>query len=367
MRFATLSLFNLKKMEIYKKDTKGKIRSLDIYNEGEYLFQVSGLLDGKKVTNVKTCKGKNIGRSNETTPRYQAELEAASKVTEKLKQGYFDTIEQAENEVVVLPMLAKDYKKESKKVNWGLPVYAQPKLDGMRSIGVADDTFLSRTGSVIETVKHLNEELNILRGFLGAIPDGELYAHGISFQENMKLIKKYRPGATEKVHYHVYDMVSQDSFKMRNKAIDGAFALYPFEFIHRVSTTRVYEEADMQDLHSEFLKQGYEGTIIRYGEEGYKVNGRSSNLLKYKDFKDMPAVIIDILPSEARPEQGVLLCSISSDRQFKASLKCSHKEREEILTNKDKYIGQVAEIRYFEETDSGIPRFPVCVGFRLDK
>jgi hypothetical protein len=48
-------------------------------------------------------------------------------------------------------------------------------------------------------------------------------------------------------------------------------------------------------------------------------------------------------------------------------MKFSHEERELILTNKHEYIGQVAEIRFFEYSEEGIPRFPVCVGFRLDK
>jgi len=48
-------------------------------------------------------------------------------------------------------------------------------------------------------------------------------------------------------------------------------------------------------------------------------------------------------------------------------MKFSHEAREEILRNKHMYIGMMAEIRFFEYTDSGLPRFPVCVGFRLDK
>ena len=42
-------------------------------------------------------------------------------------------------------------------------------------------------------------------------------------------------------------------------------------------------------------------------------------------------------------------------------------ERQQILIDKADYIGQTAEIRFFEYTDDGLPRFPVCVGFRLDK
>ena len=45
----------------------------------------------------------------------------------------------------------------------------------------------------------------------------------------------------------------------------------------------------------------------------------------------------------------------------------SHKDREELLANANKYIGQTAEVRFFEWTDDGFPRFPICVWFRLDK
>ena len=47
-------------------------------------------------------------------------------------------------------------------------------------------------------------------------------------------------------------------------------------------------------------------------------------------------------------------------------MKFSYKEREEILKNKKDYIGRTAEIRFFEYTDDGLPRFPVCYGFRND-
>ena len=69
---------------------------------------------------------------------------------------------------------------------------------------------------------------------------------------------------------------------------------------------------------------------------------------------------------EARPSQGKLICKFPGG-QFTANLKFSHKVREDILKNKNQYIGKTAEVRFFEYTDDGLPRFPVCVGFRLDK
>ena len=48
-------------------------------------------------------------------------------------------------------------------------------------------------------------------------------------------------------------------------------------------------------------------------------------------------------------------------------MKFSHADRMAILADKDHYIGMMAEVRFFEFSDGGTPRFPVCVRFRLDK
>lgn len=72
-------------------------------------------------------------------------------------------------------------------------------------------------------------------------------------------------------------------------------------------------------------------------------------------------------PSEKRPTQGIFICKLEDGRTFGTGMKFSFEEREEILNNKTNYIGKTAEIRFFEYTDEGLPRFPVCVGLRLDK
>ena len=118
----------------------------------------------------------------------------------------------------------------------------------------------------------------------------------------------------------------------------------------------------MKKFHSQAVSDGYEGSMVRWGDDVYKVNGRSSYLLKYKDFLDTTATIINIIPAEQRPEWGVPVFD-----GFKAGVKLSHEERVELLQNKDEYIGKTAELRYFELTDDGKPRFGVMVGIRLDK
>lgn len=351
-------------MILYRKDSKGKTRSLEIKAEDGRLYQISGLLDGAKVTHEKECKPKNIGKSNQTSSQKQAELEAKALIDKKLSEGYFKTIEECKSEKVILPMLAKDYKKEFHKIDWN-NCYCQPKLDGMRAISLKDNNLISRKNKEIDTLSHLNEEINKLRKLGIEISDGEVYAHGVSFQDNMKLIKKYRPGETEKVCYHIYDYIDRKynkSFQQRTSDIHSAFAKMYFNNLKLVPTYQVTSEKEMLEYHKQFLSEGYEGTIIRWGDEPYKINGRSSNLLKYKDFKDMDAEVIDIIPMDAYPEQGVVVC-----KGFKATPKMSHIEKEELLANKSKYIGKIANIRYFEETDEGLPRFPICIGFYEDR
>jgi DNA ligase-1 len=349
---------------IYKKDSSGNIRYLSISTEGNLIVQESGIVGtNSPVFNRSACEAKNVGKANSTTPAEQAVLEANSKITEKMRLGYFDSIQEAQEKGgkdFLLPMLAKDYKKELKKVTY--PCYVQPKLDGMRSLATEDDGFMSRTGKAIDTLGHI-----VLADLEDTILDGELYAHGVSFQENMKLIKKYRPYLTEQVKYHVYDMVIDAPFHDRHTMLLALVERMQNPNIRVVPTYIVNTEAEMKEYHAQFVSQGYEGTMIRHSHEGYTVNKRSSQLLKYKDFIDEVYTVNEVWPSEARPDQGVIECVTSEGITFTCGMKFSHFDRKMILTMKEEYIGQKAEIRFFEYTDGGLPRFPVCVGFRLDK
>ena len=101
---------------IYKIDTSGKVRFLRVYNQGAELIQESGVMGGAVVPHKRTCSPKNVGRSNETTAEQQAIKEGQSIITNKLKGNY--TKDPSGKSNVVLPMLAKSYDKESKKVDW---------------------------------------------------------------------------------------------------------------------------------------------------------------------------------------------------------------------------------------------------------
>ena len=342
---------------LYKKDSKGKLRILSIETDHGDLIQTSGLFDGKKVEHRKTCKPKNVGKSNETTSQEQAVIEAEAIVVKKLREGYFKSPERATEESILLPMLAKSFDKEKGKVHY--PCYVQPKLDGMRCLKIGK-SMRSRKNVDIDTMGHISSQETGM-----GVLDGELYAHGLSFQENMKLIKKQRKSSV-KVKFHVYDFVSDKPFSERLELLKEA-VIKAEDHIKLVPTYLISDEEQLKEYHQRFIEEGYEGTMVRWGEEGYKINGRSSNLLKYKDFQDITCEVIDIVPNDADPNQSTVVCKLEDGQSFKCGMKFSHSEREEILINKKEYIGQTAEIRFFELSDTGIPRFPVCYGFRLDK
>jgi DNA ligase-1 len=349
--------------ELFKKDSKGRLRFLHIDTDMDTIVQVSGLINGKHVTNVSQCEPKNVGRSNETSAIEQAEIEATAKYNKKLKEGYFKTPEEAENNVVVLPMLAKVFEKEERKVTY--PCYAQPKLDGMRGLGDCKNaTLTSRSGNKIETLNHITSQLP----YMVVVLDGELYAHGETFQENMRMIKKYRSGKTENVKYHVYDIVMEAPFKDRLNILKSLCLKHP-EVLEYVPTTIIGSKEELMAFHAYNISEGYEGTIVRHGDDGYKLNGRSSSLLKLKDFEDMTLTLMDVIPSEKRPTHGkpIFFWEGAENNRLGAGISLSHAEAEDLLANKHLHIGKACELRFFEYSDTGVPRHPVMYGFRLDK
>lgn len=349
---------------LFKLDSRGKIRVIEFWCEGNAFKQNSGVLDGKLVPNIKICKGKNIGKANETSGEEQAILEMESKIREKLQEDYFESVEEATTNSVMLPMLAKKYNDEKHKVTWE-NCYIQPKLDGQRCLAICNNgevQLISRDGIDIQkkhgSMQHIISELSKIKE--NAILDGELYVHGETFQDVMRGIKKLSDKSL-KISYHVYDTVSDKPF--RNRTIRSY--IKDLNHVKEVSTYAIANEKDLKTFHDGFISEGYEGSIIRWGESGYKINGRSDSLLKYKDFTDDDFLIVDVIPAENRPEWGMIVCK-KEGNLFSATPKMSHDDKKDILINKNDYIGKTAIITYFGVSENDIPRFPIFKGCRLD-
>jgi ATP-dependent DNA ligase len=129
----------------------------------------------------------------------------------------------------------------------------------------------------------------------------------------------------------------------------------------------VLSESNIEILRSVYVDEGYEGAMVRWGNAPYKTNGRSDNLLKLKIMEDLALVIQDIVPNEADPTQGTPIVHLEDGTIVRCNVKGSHEERRHLLSHKQEYIGQKAEVRFFGYTDDGSLRHPTYYGIRHDK
>ena len=361
--------------KLYHQTKNGTMHQWTIWTEGADIVTEYGQIDGKMQVARKTAIGKNIGKSNETTPEEQAVLEATAMHKNRLDRKYRRTIEEAEKEVF-LPMLAGSFDKRKNKVDY--PVDVQPKLDGCRCMAYWNGgkvELISRNGKQWENCDH------IIRDLENCLPhdwvlDGELYIHGKSFQEITKLVKKWRP-ESEEVMFHVYDIPRTGNRSEENLSDwDGRMLelekfygmLYEGKStsVTTVTTYQADTEEVVYELQSQFLEDGYEGAIVREYDGMYRFGHRSNKLLKVKNFMDDEYEIIGYTTGVGKFEGCIVwICTTEDGTEFKVVPQGTMEERKELYEQAEQYIGELLKVKFFELTDDNVPRFPVGLGFRL--
>ena len=266
------------------------------------------------------------------------------------------------------PMLA--HKFDDKRVDWSLPVYIQPKLDGVRCLFTKDGAF-SRTGKEFMNVSHVRTTLlPFFNQHPDVILDGELYNHELKrdFEKIISLVRKQKPTADDRleaqklVQFHVYDYfdgVIYDSYKTRMQMLVTS-DIYN-RHIKYVPAKLVDSYNYARELHAEFLDQGYEGSIIRL--DGLYKHGRSYDLMKFKDFSDAEATIIGYEEGKGKRTNTVGKFLMIDDEGVEFGCPpgkgYNYKDLSNMLLNISDYIGQRATFTYFQRTKAGSYRHPL--------
>jgi len=356
---------------LYHQGKTGAVVSWNLWTEDDTIYTEWGQIDGKKQLTSKKVTGKNIGRANETTPEEQAVLEATSMHTNKLERKYSLSIEAAKKPVF-LPMLAHDYRKQKKKPAFSLD--CQPKIDGCRCLAHwSEDTveLLSRSGKVY-SLPHISKELETILP-ANRVFDGELYIHNSTLQQINRLVKKYRPGDTEKLEYWVYDTFSsitiQQPWLVRKTWLDLIFKdIKPKSKIKKLECTTVNNEEELEETLAKHLETGYEGSILRTLSGLYLLGHRSRDLLKVKPFYDAEYSVIGFKDGIGRYEGcAIFKCVTEEGKEFDVNPKGTLEEKKAYFTNGESYIGRKLTVQYNDLTEDNIPQFPVGLGFRLDQ
>ena len=433
---------------LWHEDSTGRRRIWKIRVEGATIITSTGLQDGKKIDTSKIIVGKNIGKSNETTPEEQAIMEAAAKWIKQRKKGYAEidneninkdnknnekkTKPTDKNDVDVAtrniyPMLAckwngipktkkrKTPLKKTKTTTITTPTaatstpieyYGQPKLDGVRCLVYINSETgklekKSRNNIDILTMSHMDPEWLMLLKQLGpgAVLDGEIYEHGKNFQQIMSLVLK--SNGKDRLQHHIYDwipftltssiavsssvspvinltklvskqVVASIQFKDRIARLQQIFDAYggALRWIKLVETASIpaIEEA-IEIKYADYLEQKYEGMMLRTANSLYEPKKRSKHLSKLKKFEDSEFIIIDAFEATGN-QKGCVVWRVQDPADenivFNVVPKGTFAEKRQWFLDHTKYKDKFLKIRFQGRTEEGIPRIPVCIGFRAE-
>ena len=279
------------------------------------------------------------------------------------------------------PMLA--YPVSDKPINYDEKVFMQPKLDGVRCVIQFDNDpnadykgrihkrvkAYSRTGKEWKNIDHIL--FNLYPWFClnpNVILDGELYNHGLKddFEKIISLVRKTKPtqedrlDAAQYTEFHCYDIIDETkTFEERNKFI--VQNVLRNHTIKHVETLKVHDDEDAKYMHKQYLKQGYEGSILRTNDM-YKC-GRSWSLRKFKDFSDAEATITGFVEGKGKRKGtlGKFLMRDADGIEFGCppGKGYNYKDLSNLLHRAKYYIGATATFTYFERTKAGSYRHPL--------
>ena len=350
---------------LYGLDKKGGYKVWRIWTDGDQLLIEHGKEHGKQQLKIETVKGKNIGRSNETTAEEQAVLEAQSRVNRQLDKGYRKD-KDGLGVLPLLPMLAHDYLKQGHRIEY--PCFASPKLDGVRCLAIrtSDGVTLKSRGGKNYSVEHIQDQLKDMM-FVGEVWDGELYIHGMYLEDIVSAVKKPNSN-TPNLKFVVFDVVEQGNpFCNRVEGVQALCETYSgcpdtkyVEFLHYI---KVEDEEDMKALHKTYVLDGYEGVMLRNYHGLYESGKRSADLQKYKEFSDEEFLIVGI--EQDRNGNGVFVVTDPLANDTFTVCYGDFEERKKQLNNPEEYVGKWLTVKYQTRyKDSKLPQFPTGVWIR---
>ena len=367
--------------KLYKLDADGNLRVwwVEILEEDGkgFLTTSHGLHGGSIVTTEpQLVMPTNVSRSNERNSIDQAHFEFDSLIRDKLSRGRYTTDPTG---VLVAPTpkptLAKEYKKYQSSV-WDSDgiVCQQPKLDGIRCLATRDGLF-TRQGKSIVSCPHLLEEVGLVLDALpdGVFLDGELYNHDLkaNFQKITSLVRKQNPTKesleeTEKwVEYHMYDVSGENRFWERWASFVMAIDHLNLKHLKVVPCACPTTPSECDENHISYLQQGYEGSIIRWGDEPYEEK-RSKYLLKRKEFDSEEFPVVRIEEGKGDWQGAVKRFTLSRDgKSFSAGVRGERTVLTEMWKNQE--TPDWATVRFFGRSLDGIPRFPVVTDWGMNE
>ena len=279
-------------------------------------------------------------------------------------------------------MLASSEQADIMSINY--PTLVEPKLDGFRTLVLPymqPYSLYSRSGLQIQN-KRLIEHFKALQNISEYVLDGELYHHTIGFQELSSILNSEDKKVPKDLKYVIYDIIPvedwlkedcklqyKDRLKLLREIVTSRIADHMK--IVDIACDEVYSSKELVEIYKNYLHNGYEGIMIKKPTGLYqwkRVANKSEVMLKYKPFKSADLEVISIYAGEGNFTglAGGINCEFNSVPVAVGS-GFDLVTRKAMADQPSKFIGKVAEIKYFEETEEGSLRFPTFMRWREDK
>lgn len=370
--------------ELFKRSSTGKVQTWAIHTDGNKFYTVEGVVGGKLTTSKPTvCKGKNLGKANETTPAEQAELEAEAKWKKKQKKGYTPDIKKIDSVSFKAPMKGDKYFERREEVQF--PAIVQDKLNGVRGQNEAERAY-STGGETFRTVPHIRDALApIYKAYPNAFLDGEwwnfkLRTHLNRLVELVSVALEPTPEilaeSAKIVELHLFDgfgfdgITPETPFIQRHAALKKLLARFAPKGVFLVDYQMVANEAEFFKLMEDNKKRKGEGLMLRWGDCPYK-HGRSKYLLKCKHWEDSEFELVDIEEGKGNwagyAKRMILKLPKPSKRgetTVKSNILGNRAYLKKLLDNRKNLIGQQVTCRYQGWSEYGVPQLPWVIVVR---
>jgi len=254
---------------------------------------------------------------------------------------------------------------EDRLAKWQPPYIVQPKYDGVRcrAIPIAGASgesclLLSSEENIIYSVPHLN---HIIGGLgLKAELDGELYCHGMSFEEIISITSRtinLHPDY-QRIQFHCFDIVNNQPQMKRSLIIENLRGINPHLVISPFWLCTDLD--DVKRTYDKVISLGYEGIIVRHQMAPYEIK-RSLYVMKFKPKKFDTYKIVgwnEEISKDGTPKGriGSLIMASQTGDEFAVSAGLDDNKKAELWIVREQLAGREAIVHYQHLTNRKIPK-----------
>lgn len=250
-------------------------------------------------------------------------------------------------------MLPQVYSEQVDVVGWLM----SEKLDGVRGYWNGRQ-LLSKNGNLFYPPAEFTRDL----------PDfpleGELWGGRGSFEQTVANVRKQQPhNGWLQLKFAIFDVPqAPGGFTERIAKAEVWFANHSTAYAFIIPQIPVRDQSHLQQELQRIEGLGGEGLIVRKPDALYSA-GRTTEILKVKNYQDAEAQVIAHLPGRGRNEGrlGSLLVQLDDGTVFKIGSGFSDAERVSPVP-----VGAVVTFKFYGKYQSGIPKFPSFLRVRRD-